>query len=135
MERKVDIMGTWSYEVLSNDSALDMMGYLCVSKNIKTDIYNILHEKHDTHEFLLAVEIVDVSLNGINEEILGGLYDYEGWFKNIEKNPMEDLREDAIHVIKFIQETEEKHGGWVNDVKEDRKQLLIKIENRLRNGN
>ena len=85
-------MGAWSYEVLSNDSALDMMGDLCVSKNIKTDIYNILHEKHDTHEFLLAVEIVDVSLNGINEEILGGLYDYEGWFKNIEKNPMEDLR-------------------------------------------
>ena len=37
--------------------------------------------------------------------------------------------------IKFIQETEEEHGGWVNDVKEDRKQLLIKIENRLRNGN
>ena len=128
-------MGAWSYEVLSNDSALDMMGDLCVSKNIKADIYNILHGKHDTHEFLLAVEIVDVSLNGINEEILGGLYDYECWFKNIEKNPMEDLREDAIHVIKFIQETEEKHGGWVNDVKEDRKQLLIKIENRLRNGN
>ena len=128
-------MGAWSYEVLSNDSALDMMGDLCVSKNIKADIYNILHGKHDTHEFLLAVEIVDVSLNGINEEILGGLYDYEGWFKNIEKNPMEDLREDAIHVIKFIQETEEEHGGWVNDVKEDRKQLLIKIENRLRNGN
>ena len=128
-------MGAWSYEVLSNDSALDMMGDLCVSKNIKTDIYNILHEKHDTHEFLLAVEIVDVSLNGINEEILGGLYDYEGWFKNIEKNPMEDLREDAIHVIKFIQETEEEHGGWVNDVKKNRKQLLIKIENRLRNGN
>ena len=128
-------MGAWSYEVLSNDSALDMMGDLCVSKNIKTDIYNILHEKHDTHEFLLAVEIVDVSLNGINEEILGGLYDYEGWFKNIKQNPMEDLREDAIHVIKFIEETEEEHGGWVNDVKEDRKQLLIKIDNRLRNGN
>ena len=128
-------MGAWSYEVLSNDSALDMMGDLCVSKNIKTDIYNILRGEHDINEFLLAVEIVDVSLNGINEEILGCLYGYEDWFKNIEKNPMEDLREDAIHVIKFIQETEEEHGDWVNDVKEDRKQLLIKIENRLRNGN
>ena len=31
-------MGAWSYEVLSNDSALDMMGDLCVSKNIKADI-------------------------------------------------------------------------------------------------
>lgn len=128
-------MGAWSYEVLSNDYALDMMGDLCVSKDIKTDIYNILHGEHDTHEFLLAVEIVDISLNGIDEEILVEFYDYENWFKNIEKNPMEDLREDAIHVIKFIQETEEKYGGWVKDVKEDRKQLLVKIENRLKNGN
>lgn len=125
-------MGAWSYEVLANDYALDMMGELSGSKDIKTDIYNILHGKYDTHEFLLAVEIVDVSLNGIDENILGGLYNYKGWFQNIEKNPMEDLREDAIHVIKFIQETEEKHGGWVDDVKEDRKQLLIKIENRLK---
>lgn len=125
-------MGAWSYEVLSNDSALDKMGDLCVSENIKTDIYNILHGEYDTDEFLLAVEIVDISLNGIDENILGGFFNYKGWFQNIEKNPMEDLREDAIHVIKFIQETEEKYVEWVDDVKEDRKQLLIKIENRLK---
>lgn len=128
-------MGAWSYEVLSNDCALDMMGDLVDSKNIRNDVYNILHGNCYTDEFLLAVEIVDISLNGIDEEILGGLYDYEDWFKNIERNPMEDLREDSIRVIQFIRETEEKHGGWINDVKEDRKQLLIKIENRLRNGN
>lgn len=127
-------MGAWSYEVLSNDSALDMMGELSDSKDIKTDIYNILHGEYDTDEFLLAVEIVDISLNGIDENILGGFFNYKGWFQNIEKNPMEDLREDAIHVIKFIQETEEKYVEWVDDVKEDRKQLLIKIENRLKNN-
>ena len=127
-------MGAWSYEVLSNDSALDMMGDLCVSKNIKTDIYNILRGEHDINEFLLAVEIVDVSLNGINEEILGCLYGYEDWFKNIEKNPMEDMREDAVRVLENIQNFEEKDGGWVKEVKEDRKQLLIKIENRLKKG-
>lgn len=127
-------MGAWSYEVLSNDSALDMMGELLDSKDIKTDIYNILHGEYDTDEFLLAVEIVDISLNGIDENILGGFFNYKGWFQNIEKNPMEDLREDAIHVIKFIQETEKKYVEWVDDVKEDRKQLLIKIENRLKNN-
>lgn len=125
-------MGAWSYEVLTNDTALDMMGDLVNSQDIKTDIHNILHGNCYTAEFLLAVEIVDISLNGIDEDILGGLYEYEDWFKNIEKISMEDLREDAIHVIKFIQESEEKNGGWVKEVKEDRKQLLIKIENRLK---
>ena len=36
-------MGAWSYEVLTNDYALDMMGELVESKDIKADIYNILH--------------------------------------------------------------------------------------------
>ena len=73
-------MGAWSYDVLGNDSALDLMGDLEDSKHIKTDIYNILHGKHDMHEFLLAVEIVDISLNGIDEDILGGyLYDYDDY--------------------------------------------------------
>lgn len=128
-------MGAWSYEVLTNDYALDMMGELVASKDIKTDVHNIFHSKHDTHEFLLAVEIVDISLNGVDKNILGGFYEYEDWFKKIEETPMEDLRADAIYIIKFIQDTEAKHGGWVESVKEDRKQLLTKIENRLKNGN
>ena len=64
----------------------------------------------------------------------GSFYDYEEWFRKIEKNPMEDLRADAVHVLKCIQENEEKYGGWVESVKEERRQLLIKIENRLKNG-
>lgn len=128
-------MGAWSYEVLANDYALDLMGDLSCSKDIKTDIKHILHDdNYDTHELLLAVEIVDISLNGVNEDILGGLYQYEYWFKNIEKNPMKDLKDDAIHVIKNIQTEEEKNGGWVKSVKEDRKKLLVKIEDRLVNG-
>ena len=125
-------MGAWSYEVLTNDYALDLMGDLEDSKDIKTDIYNVLHgEWWGTHEFLLAVEIVDISLNGIDEDILGSFYGYKDWFKKIEQTPMEDLKDDAIHVIKFIQKVEEEHGGWVEDCKEPRKQLLAKIEKRL----
>lgn len=129
-------MGAWSYEVMSNDSALDLMGDLVDSKDIKTDIYNILHGEYwGMHELLLAVEIIDISLNGIDENILGGFYNYEDWFKGIEKNTLEELRDDAIHVIKFVQKFEEEHGGWVEDCKDPRKQLLVKIEERLTKEN
>lgn len=127
-------MGAWGYKVLHNDDALDLMGDLSDSTNIKSDIYAILHGEHYNSEFLLAIEIVDISLNGIDRNILGSFYDYEEWFRKIEKNPMEDLRADAVHVLKCIQENEEKYGGWVESVKEERRQLLIKIENRLKNG-
>ena len=125
-------MGAWSYKVLTNDSALDVLDELSHSQDIEADVYNILHGEYNMDEFLLAVEIVDVSLNGIDEDILGGFYGYENWFGKIETIPMKNLIEDAIHVIKFIQKNEEKHNGWVEDVKENRKQLLIKIENRLK---
>lgn len=132
-------MGAWSYQVLTNDTALDLMGDLVTSKDIKTTIYNILHKKYDVYEFtlyglselLLAVEIIDISLNGIDEEILGSLYDYDNWFKKVENTPMGDLRNEAIHAIHVIQVIDEK-SGWRQDVKEDRKQLLIEIESRLK---
>lgn len=119
------------YKVLHNDDALDLMGDLLKSTDIKSDIYAILHGEHYNNEFLLAVEIVDISLNGIDRNILGGFYDYEDWFREIEKKTMEDLRADAIHVLKCIQKNEDENGGWVENVKEERKQLLIRIENRL----
>lgn len=125
-------MGAWDCYVLTNDSALDMMDELADSEDIKKDVYKILHGEYpNMHEFLLAVEIVDISLNGIDKDILGGFYDYEKWFKNIEKAPMEELRNDAIHVIKFIQETEEKENYWVDNIQEERKELLKRIEKRL----
>ena len=54
-------MGAWSYEVLSNDRALDTMWDLVDSKNLKEDIIKLL-ENGDTDEKVLACEIVDISI-------------------------------------------------------------------------
>lgn len=120
-------MGAWSYEVLSNDRALDTMWDLADSKNLKGDIIELL-ESGDTDEKVLACEIVDISINGVDKEILGSLYEYEEFFEKIQNNPMTDLRLKAFEMIRYIQ----KHdGGWIDGVKKQRADLLKKIENRL----
>lgn len=82
----------------------------------------------DTDEKVLACEIVDISINGIDEEILGGLYEHEEFLEKIQNAPMTDLRLKAFETIKYVQ----KHdGGWIDKVKEQRVDLLRKIENRL----
>ena len=103
-------MGAWSYEVLSNDRALDTMLDLVDSKNLKEDIIKLIE-------------------NGdIDEEILGGLYEYEEFFEKIQNDPMTDLRLKAFEAIGYVQEHD---GGWIDEVKEQRVGLLRKIENRL----
>ena len=116
-------MGAWSYEVLSNDRALDAMLDLQESKNIKEDITKLL-ENGNIDEKVLACEIVDISINGVDEEILGGLYGYEEFFKKLQNNPMTDLKLKAFHTIKYVQEHD---GGWIDKVKEQRADLLRKI--------
>lgn len=120
-------MGAWSYEVLSNDRALDTMWDLVDSKNLKEDIIKLI-ENGDTDEKVLACEIVDISINGIDEEILGGLYEHEDFFEKIQNDPITDLRLKAFETIRYVQ----KHdGGWIDEVKGQRVDLLRKIENRL----
>lgn len=120
-------MGAWSYEVLSNDRALDAMWNLADSKNLKENVIE-LFESGDTNEKVLACEIVDISINGVDKEILGSLYEYEEFFMSIPNNPMTDLRLKAFEMIKYIQ----KHdGGWIGGAKKQRADLLRKIENRL----
>lgn len=120
-------MGAWSFEVLSNDRALDTMSELEDSKDIKADVEKLLDDG-DTDEKVLACEIVDISINGINEEILGSLYEYEEFFKSIQSKPIAELRLKAFKTIRHVQ----KHdGGWIDEVKEQRVDLLRRIENRL----
>ena len=66
----------------------------------------------------------------VDEDLLdaAGIYEYENWFKEIEKKPMNDLLTKAIQNIRYIKEHD---NGWVERVKEQRKELLLKIENRL----
>lgn len=120
-------MGAWSYEVLSNDRALDTMLDLVDSKNLKEDILELL-ENGDIDEKVLACEIVDISINGIREEILGSLYDYEDFFKSIQGNPMADLKLKAFETIEYVQEHD---GGWIDEIKEQRMNLLMEIKERI----
>lgn len=120
-------MGAWSYEVLSNDRALDTMLDLVDSKNLKEDILELL-KNGDIDEKVLACEIIDISINGIDEEILGDLYEYEKFFEKIQNDPMTDLRLKAFEAIRYVQEHD---GGWIDELKEQMVDLLRKIENRL----
>ncbi|MBQ3543502.1 MAG: DUF4259 domain-containing protein [Lachnospiraceae bacterium] len=123
-------MGAWDYQVLTNDSALDLMTVISkTQRTLKNCIKTVFKTSSDVHELLLMVEIVDISLNGLDEDILGGFYGYEKWFEEIRKNPLTELKNDAIRTIKHIQEID---SGWVDDCKEQRKELLIKIEKRLK---
>lgn len=120
-------MGAWSYEVLSNDRALDTMWNLVESKNLKDDILE-LFENGDIDEKVLACEIVDISINGVDEEILGGLYEYEEFFKSIQNNPMADLKLKAFETIEYVQEHD---GGWIDKIKKQRMNLLMEIKERI----
>ena len=104
-------------------------------EDIKSAVAVALQPNPDIDELLLAVEIVDISLNGIDEEILGSLYGYEEWFKNIEKMEMEDLKPDAIRSIKDILEDQDELNRWAPPYRKDRRRLLEKIEKRLVTGN
>lgn len=120
-------MGAWGYEVLSNDEALDAMWDLVDCKNLKENIMKLL-ENGGIHEKVLACEIVDISINGVKEEIIGSLCEYEEFFNMIQREPMTDLRLKAFETIRYVMKHDD---GWIDRVKKQRADLLRKIENRL----
>lgn len=128
-------MGAWGHRVMDNDSALDYIGDFVYSDNLEQFIKEFMHKDNEyyIYEMLLAVEIVDISLNGIDMDILGSTYEYEDWFDKLPNHPMENLRDDAIIVIKHIITIENAYGGWVEDCKKDRKDILKRILSRLEN--
>ena len=122
-------MGAWGYQVLSNDCALDTISEF--SEDIvllKRQLYDILHGNSYVEDMLLAVALVDASINGLEIEIFENLYDYEDWFESVLKEPMVELKDDALRAIQFIQNNDH---GWVEDCVHARKHLLKLIENRL----
>ena len=121
-------MGAWSIEVLSNDTALDKMFDFKKSKNIKEDVRRVLHSDSYIDEILLAVSIVDVSLNGLDKYILGHLYDYDEWFNGISKMDLSDLRNDAIQALKYVQKNDDR---WFPSVKIKRAKILNALYERL----
>lgn len=121
-------MGAWDIGVLNNDAALDAMYDFEETIDIKGCTKKYLESDY-IDEALLAVEIIDISLNGVDKEILGGFYGYEGFFKKVEKVSMPELKEDAIKTLHHIQKGD---TGWTSEVSRKRKSLLKKIEKRLK---
>lgn len=122
-------MGAWSEEVLENDTALDLMGDMALCKDIKGKVKSLLHNGEYVDEILLAVAFVDTSINGVDKSILGFLYEYEEWFQRLKEAPMEDLRKDAIEALHFVQENDK---NWLPKYREPRKNILDRIEQRLK---
>ena len=125
-------MGAWGYTVLENDAALDAMGELEKSKNLKSSLMMLLCSDY-IEEKLLAVEVIDISLNGINESFLGSFYQYESWFRSVAEQPMPDLREKALNVLEEIILKEDANNLWVASCRDARRQLLLDIKSRLLN--
>ncbi len=121
-------MGAWSHEVLTNDSALDLMWDLEESNDIHSDVQLLLNSRNNTAQLLLAIEIVDISINGVDETILGGFYNYELWFNALTQNPMHDLLSAAVSALEFVKNND---NGWFPEYVNDRCQLLEQIRQRL----
>lgn len=122
-------MGSWGVEVLENDTALDLMYSLVKNGSLKRTVESLLLSAEYIDERLLAVEIVDISLNGIDKSIIGSMYDYEEWFEKLTLQPMTELKEEAICALEHVKENDLK---WFPAYQGARRDLLQKIEARLK---
>ena len=121
-------MGAWGTTVLENDGALDAMITLGNLRNPRQAIEEYLASEY-VEEQLLAVEIIDISIHGVDESILGSFYGYQEWFEELTKNPMNDLQEEAIRTLDDIKK---RDNNWFPAFVKERKKILDKIEKRLK---
>ena len=121
-------MGAWGTTVLENDGALDAMITLGNLRNPRQAVEEYLASEY-VEEQLLAVEIIDISLYGVDESILGSFYEYQEWFEELTKKPMNDLQEEAIRTLDDIKK---RDNNWFPAFVKERKKILDKIEKRLK---
>ena len=121
-------MGAWGTNVLENDGALDAMITLGNQRNPRQAVEEYLASEY-VEEQLLAVEIIDISLYGVDESVLGSFYEYQEWFEELTKKPMNDLQEEAIRTLDDIKK---RDNNWFPAFVKERKKILDKIEKRLK---
>ena len=131
-------MGAWDCKVMTNDDALDLIEKFVFSNNLERDIKEILESggenTYTLNELLLAAEIVDISINGIDKDILGESYEYEEWFSSLTNAPLYQLKVNALNTVAYIHDTEKSHDVWIEEYRLPREQLLIKVRERLAIG-
>ena len=143
-------MGTWDTGILCNDSALDLM-YDIENLNVETELVpfidTYIKDIKDSYiscdDVFLIIELIDMSLNGVDFEILVNdantfsrgakdLYGYGELFNSIAKHPMPQFLDWAITAFAENRKYEEENIVWRNDSVESRKHILDKIWNRLK---
>lgn len=135
-------MKAWGYKVLENETVYNKLLFaniyedepFCVDdmgeskKDINLYVANLLDEEN-ADLLLLGIELVDVSINGVNPDILGDNYILDYYLKEIQKHPLEGFVEKALTKLETVRELD-KLAGWFNPDK--RKELLDIIEQRLK---
>ena len=143
-------MGTWDTGLLCNDTALDMMCDI-EELNVETELVKYIdivskrvgQDHISCADVFLIVELVDMSLNGVDFEILvnradtfsvgaKGLYGYGDLFNRISEHPMPQFLDWAITAFTEARKYEAENIDWVADAIEDRNRILDKIEHRLK---
>lgn len=126
-------MGAWAETVMSNDYVLDeMIDLVKMNKDgIREKVQEYLTEqrrdyaRYDCNR-LFGAELVDISINGMDDSILGGTYDYEEFFNGL-KGTLDDLKDKALEAVNIAKKDS------VNWVHTDRRLKVInKIEHRLK---
>ena len=124
-------MGAWDFKILSNDKALDAMPEIELLINSEEDL--LLHietmfSDPSIEVKLLAVGLVDLSINGMEKDILGNMY-YEELYTKISKMNFSSLRGKALKTLEFVSDND---YTWIgNDCIEGRKKLLELLKERL----
>lgn len=121
-------MGAWGVRIFENDTALDEMQdittYGTTPEAVKAYTVAMLNNWYDEHIQLLAIGLVDASLNGVEHSIFGDFLEYNHFLLHLE--PMEDLRNKALSAVKHL-----SIDTWTADSKTDRQHLYDVLANRL----
>lgn len=119
-------MGAWSEQVMCNDYVLDEMWDLTslTKSQLRDKVREYLCDRHDCIR-LFGIELVDISINGIDEDILGGTYDYDNFFNSL-KGVLNDYKDIAIESIEAVKDDV---INWTDTKR--RHEIIKKIELRL----
>lgn len=124
-------MGAWGVRIFENDTALDEMQditeFCKTPEAVKAYTVSMLNNWHDEHIQLLAIGIVDASLNGVEHSVFGNFLEYNHFLLHLE--PMEDLRVRALEAVRNL-----SVDSWNDDSKADRQHLYDVLANRLTQG-
>lgn len=121
-------MGCWNYQILCDDGALDAMDELLESEEVSADIARFLKDameceddylEYDVCEYgLVAAALVDISVNGVNWDVLNDTpYDedeeYFHFFQKVMELDLSSLKDDAIKVLDLaVQDVSELRELW-----------------------